>query len=35
MANATDGLKTVSLRAGTLDNTSWLIPVARFFTRRA
>jgi hypothetical protein len=25
----------VSLRAGTLDDTSWLVPVAHFFTRSA
>jgi hypothetical protein len=27
--------ETVSLRAGTLDDTSWLVPVAHFFTRSA
>ncbi|UPJ49095.1 GFA family protein [Bradyrhizobium sp. 200] len=27
--------ETVSLRAGTLDDTSWLSPVAHFFTRSA
>jgi hypothetical protein len=27
--------ETVSLRAGTLDDTSWLAPVAHFFTRSA
>jgi hypothetical protein len=26
-------LETVSLRAGTLDDTSWLVPVAHFFMR--
>jgi len=27
--------ETISLRAGTLDDTSWLAPVAHFFTRSA
>jgi len=27
--------ETISLRAGTLDDTSWLVPVAHFFTRSA
>lgn len=27
--------ETVNLRAGTLDDTSWLVPVAHFFTRSA
>ena len=27
--------ETVNIRAGTLDDTSWLVPVAHFFTRSA
>jgi hypothetical protein len=27
--------ETINIRAGTLDNTSWLVPVAHFYTRSA
>ena len=35
MANATDGLKPSAFVPDTLDDTSWLAPVAHFFTRSA